>query len=298
MLLDLAREGRVVFAKSEIVELGAELERLDDPSAAAQAFELAGDAEGQERALIQAGAVERLEQVLEAERVQARGETERRQAVVEFENLVQSGQRRQALELARKLRQGVGREDARLETAVRELENRRVSGPRVRVEIDGAALAVVLGSSVTVGRSDAAIVVAAPALSRTHLEIRRGGSDVEVVDLHSRNGTLLAGARLSAPVYVGSGLSVLLGGEIPLAIAPWEGGGVRLDLGGEVWVAPLGPLRVGAWRIEAGRDGWVEADLGAATATLAGSRVSGVVQLLHGDTIATSSDVQPKLTVV
>jgi hypothetical protein len=297
MLLDLARDGRVVFARSELCVLGAELESLEEPAAAAQAFELAGDAEGQQRALIQAGAVERLEQVLEAEHVQALGEAERRQAALELENLIQSGRRRQALELAGTQLARAGREDARLEARVRELENRRVRGPRVRLEIDGTASTVVLGEIVTIGRSDAAIVVCAPVLSRTHLEIRRGDGGARVADLGSRNGTLLGGARLSAPVNVGSGLTLSLGGEIPVTIAPWEGGGVRLDVAGEAFVAPLGCLNLGAWSLCCAADGWVEVDIGSTPAALSGSRVTGQVQLLHGDTLAHTSDRKPRVRV-
>lgn len=298
LLYDLARDGRVVFARSELCALGAEFEALEEPAAAAQAFELGGDAEGQQRALIQAGAVERLEQVLEAESVQARDEAERRQAAAEFESLVQSGHRRRALELAKQqLRRG-GRDDARLDARIREIENRRVHGLRFRLEIDRTPLDVVLGDSVTIGRSEAAIVVCAPVLSRTHVEVRRGGSDVEVVDLGSRNGTLLAGARLSAPVSVGTGVSLSLGGEIPLRIEPWDGGGVRLDLGGEAIVAPLGPLVVDAWRFTCASDGWIEAELGPTPVAFSGCLVNGAVQLLHGDAIAVTTDAEPRVRVI
>jgi hypothetical protein len=298
LLLDLARDGDVAFARSELCELGTELESLDEPAFAAQAFELAGDAEGQARALVQAGAVERLEQVLDAEREQSRVEAERRQAAARFADLVESGQRKQALELGGRLLSSGGREDSRLEARVRELESRRVRGPRLRIEVDGTLLDLVLGRVVTIGRSDASIVVAAPALSRTHLEIRRDDAGVAVVDLDSRNGTLLAGARLSAPVFVGAGLSLLLGGEIPLSLAPWGAGGVTLELAGETIALPLEPLLVGSWRIELGRDNWIEADLGAAPAVLSGSQVSGSVQLLHGDTLATVADGAPRVTVL
>ena len=111
---------------------------------------------------------------------------------------------------------------------VRELEAKRASGPRADLVIDGQRLELCFGDSVVVGRAEAGINVGSPSVSREHLMIRRGARGPEVVDLGSRNGTTLSGARLDAPVSVGEKLELLLGGEVTLVIEPWQAG-VRLQ---------------------------------------------------------------------
>ena len=250
--LDLAKSGRSVLGTSELSTLGRELEELGEPALAAEVHALAGDTEAEARALVLAGAVERLEQVLESEQRRERSERERDQIGQRARDLFASGRRREALALAR------GRaDDAKLSPLVRELEARRTIGPRADLVIDGQRLELCFGESVVVGRAEAGINVGSPSVSREHLMIRRGASGPEVVDLGSRNGTTLCGARLDAPVSVGGRLELLLGDEASLAIERWQAG-VSVQFGERLVHVPLGPLTVGAWAIAPGADGWLE----------------------------------------
>src|SRR5690606_18932060 len=140
---------------------------------------------------------------------------------------------------------GERRDCEQVADALRAIRARLLAGPIVALELGGALLRCALGDAVTIGRGEATIVVAARAVSRTHLRIRRGPSGVEVEDLGTRNGTTLAGARLTAPLPVGHGVELLLGGEVPCAIAPADGQGCLVEVAGERFAAPLGDLPVG-----------------------------------------------------
>jgi hypothetical protein len=250
--LDLARSGQARFGTSELVALGRELEGFDEHALAAEAHELAGDSEGEARALVAAGAVERLEQMLEDQQRRTRDEREREHAGQRVRDLIASGRRREALRVARQ-----HANDVRLLALGRELEARRALGPRVELVIDGERIELALGERIVVGRSDAAVNVGSPSVSREHLALTRGALGIEVVDLGSRNGTTLAGARLEAPVHVGERLELLLGGEVTFTIEPCPIG-ARLGFAGRVVHVALGPLRVGAWSIAPAEDGWLE----------------------------------------
>jgi len=211
--LDLARSGEAALARSELGALGDEFEQLGEPALAAEVHALAGDTEAEARALVQAGAVERLEQVLETEQQRTRSARERDSIGQRARDLLASGRRRDALALARERP-----DDANLLPFVRELEAKRASGPRADLVIDGQRLELCFGDSVVVGRSEAGINIGSPSVSREHLMIRRGTSGPEVVDLGSRNGTKLAGAQLDTPVSVGARLELVLGDEVTLSI--------------------------------------------------------------------------------
>jgi hypothetical protein len=249
--LDLVKSREGALGKSELASLGRELEELGEPALAAEVHALSGDTEAEARALVLAGAVERLEQVLESEQRRERSERERDRTGQRARDLFASGRRREALTLAR------DRGDEKLLALVREIETRRSSVPRAVLVIDGQRLELCFGESVVVGRGDAGINLGSPSVSREHLMIRRGRSGPEIVDLGSRNGTTLCGARLDAPVSLGKRLELLLGNEVRLMVEPWQAG-VRLQLGERSVHAPLGPLSVGSWSIAPGVDGWLE----------------------------------------
>ena len=69
-------------------------------------------------------------------------------------------------------------------------------------------------------------------------------------DAGTRNGTFVAGARISAPIPVGEGLSLKLGGEVPCSLRPSADGSTQIEVGGRAYFAPLGPLRVGDAEID------------------------------------------------
>ncbi len=121
----------------------------------------------------------------------------------------------------------------------------------VDLEIDGQPARYALGAEVTVGRGDATIVVASRAASRKHLRIRRApGGGFLAEDLDTRNGTLLAGARITGAIPVGEGLHLELGGEVPCEITPRADGNLDIEIGGLNYVAPLGELTIDGWAVD------------------------------------------------
>ena len=137
--------------------------------------------------------------------------------------------------------------------------------------------------------------MASPAISRKHLLVRRGTSGPEALDAGSSNGTTLAGASVDVPVSVGDGIELLLGGEVSVAVSPWQGG-VRVAVGQRVVYAPLGPLELEGWRVAPGTDDWLE--LEARTAAYLGAlRVDARIELCRGDTLTREPGGKPVLEV-
>ena len=296
LLLDLVSERQYQVTRGELRELACELESFGEPTLAAQAFDLAGDVEGQTRALVQAGAVERLEEVLDAEQRRERSERRRLSAEREIQDLHRAGRRREALAF-RDVPEVAGLEA--VSAVFREIELRKLVGPTVRLRVAGKSLEVALGSDVTIGRSDTSIVVQTPALSRSHLCVRCGPRGPEALDLGSSNGTTLSGARLEIPVVVPESgrLDLLLGGEVPVGIERWETG-VSLDVAGRPVHAPLGVWRLGGWRLEVAPDGWLDLTVVEGELFLHDLRVGARVQLCKGDVLRSIASGPPALEVL
>lgn len=291
LALDLLRSGALRLTSRELGALAAQLGAAGAHTLAAEVYALAGDVEGQARMLVEAGAVERLEQVLSAEQERERGVREREELHRRVVDLDACGRRRDALELARS---ALG--DERLATLARELEARRALMGRARLVIRGNPTEVAFGERVVIGRADAEIVVSSPSISRRHLEIRRTARGPEVEDLGSRNGTFLHGARLDAPLLVGDGLSLELGGDLPARFRRLAEGGVAVELGERRITAPLGALELGHARLEPAADGWLE--LRCEHAVLLGRlRADPHIQLCVGDRIVDGGSAEPLIEV-
>lgn len=247
MALDLLRP-KASVARSELARVAEQLEAADEHEMAAEAWALAGDREGEIRALTAAGAIDRLEARLGDDAARARSNEGRAHRLRLAEDLDRTGERLRALEIATE----GGAEsphDGLLELA-RTIRMRLARGPLVTLEIDGSAARYALGEQVVIGRGDVAISIASRALSREHLRIERGPDRApRVLDTGSRNGTLLDGARLGGAVPIGSGLELRLGGEVPCRLALDVAGSVVVEIGGSRYLAPLGELRVGGWTI-------------------------------------------------
>jgi tetratricopeptide (TPR) repeat protein len=285
LALELAADLTLRLTRGELVELGKQLEALGELAAAAEAYGLAGAVDAQARALVAAGAVERLEQVLQVEQDSARQDRERAAAERRVRDLIAVGRRREALALL----ETVAREPDGLAAQRRELVTRRVLGPRVSLELDGSVCTLVFGEQVIVGRQAAGIDVPSPCVSREHLLLRAGARGPEAVDLGSRNLTTLGGARLDAPLLVGDKRRLVLGGEVELVLLPWGEGGVCVEVGGQRYLAPLGPLCVGSWKIDEGRDRWLEVT-SAEPLYLGRLRADARVELLAGDELRRELD--------
>jgi hypothetical protein len=293
----IARGGAMTAtARLDLAFAAQELEALGASTDAAEAYALAGDAEGEARALVQAGEIERLEDVLDREERKARGERQRHAAHGEVQRLLSSGRRREALARAEAWVAGAP-EDATAADELKSLHARRVTGPSVTVDLRGARLPLLLGDEVIVGRTEGTILVASHAVSRRHLSIARVDGAVVVRDLGSRNGTELRGMRIAGalPVVPADGLELKLGGEVPVRIGASTDlacPAVTIEVAGTRYVAPLGAalLGVGAWRLETSADGWLELVTDdAPIAYLGASRLEPRVSLLSGDAIASAA---------
>jgi len=296
LAIAMARAGATsAAARRDLIDAAAELEALGEAAEAAAAYAIAGDIEGEARSLVEAGDVEKLEDVLERDNDRERGERAARDSHTGVERLVAGGDRRLALAKAR----AAGNEEKE-----RAILARRAMGPRVTLELRGVRVRLVLGDEVILGRTEGAITIASHAVSRSHVAIRRLGDRVEVRDLGSRNGTELRGLRMGGPLAVpDEGLDVKLGGEVPLRIAPTDAlaGAVAIDVAGERYVAPLGAahLGVGAWRIERADDGWLELVTDDAPRAYLGiTQLGARTALLVGDAISEARGAGPVLRVV
>jgi hypothetical protein len=262
----IAQFGGVAMSEGARRELRAAAEELlavGEAGRAAEAFKLAGDAEGEAKALTQAGEVESLEALLSEQQQKDRAERERTEVHREVDLLVTSGRRREGLAAAQ--RWLGGHDDALLRDRASNLKARSVLGPIVPVRVRGKALKLVLGDEVVIGRDEGTLQAPSHAVSRQHLRIAREGDTVVVRDLGTRNGTQLRGMMLrgAMPVPDGSaGLELMLGKEARARVTRSTviEGAVAIELGGETYVASLGPARVPgvAWDLTCGPDGWVE----------------------------------------
>lgn len=231
---------------SEIALAAAELEAAGEHLLAAEAYVLARDVEGEIRALTGAGAIDRLEERLQREAAASRTENERTLALRRIQDLDRGAERRAALRIAAES----GEREERIIDLAREIRQRLARGPVCDFLLVGRPSSVAFGDSITLGRGDATLVVGSRALSRAHLSVYRDeAGEPWVRDLDTRNGTTLSGARLGAPIPVGGGLELELGGEVPCAIAPTERGAVSVTVAGATYLAPLGPWHVGPFRV-------------------------------------------------
>jgi hypothetical protein len=258
----LAAEASVsATTRRDLLEAAKELEDLGEAERAAEAYALVNDIEGQARALAQAGQVERLERLLSSEQAKANEERHHRDAYAEVEVLVSTGDRREALAAAERLAM-----EGPLDMTARErafnLKERRVMGGVCRILLEGRPLSLLVDSEVIIGRTEGSLLVHSNALSRKHAAIARTGDQATVRDLGSRNGTLLRGMRIEGALPVGQGIELDLGGEVKLKVAPSVAltHALDIDVGGERYLASLGPLNLGVlgWRLERAADGWLE----------------------------------------
>ncbi|MBI4704992.1 MAG: FHA domain-containing protein, partial [Deltaproteobacteria bacterium] len=247
----------------ELRAVAAELEACGLWDEAARAYVRAGDAESELRVLELAGNIERLEQRLRETTEAERGEHERLRVLQEVRDLDRLGERRRALHCAgewlgrqagaRGEAGGRGADEDLVRAQLAEIRARLLRGPVVALEVGGERRRYALGAEITIGRAGANITVCSQAVSRQHLRLCRRDGQPICEDLQTRNGTTLRGALLAAPLPVGTGIELVLGGQVPCLLAPSDPaeplGVLRVEVGGECYLAPLGPLRLGAWQI-------------------------------------------------
>lgn len=277
-------------ARLELERAAAELIEVDEGRAAAKAYRLLGDRAGEARALEAAGAVEELEFLFAEDDLQRKSQQTRERTLAEIRTLQECGRRREALaRLTSLLHDTPG--DPRMSELAASLRTRRVSGPAVDLQLGAAKTRLIFGREVILGRSDAALIVAHSAVSRRHLAFRRkDDGSLWVRDLDSRNGTQRANLPLAGELPLTGPLSLTLGREVPIELAPLFSEGSALPLldvrvAGVHATLVLGdqvPLQRG-WSIAIAQD-WLELTTPAdAPAYLDGLQLSSPTTLLTGD---------------
>jgi hypothetical protein len=289
-------------ARRDLLAAAKDLEDIDEPERAAEAYRVAEDYEGEARALASAGDVDKLEKLLSDEEDKDRRQRRRQEGYSEVDLLMSSGRRREALARALDLAKDNADDRLTLERADF-LRARKVTGPIVRLSLHGKPITLVLGLEVIVGRTEGAITVQSHAISRRHVRIARApDGSVQVADAGSRNGTQLRGMNLSGALAVGDGLELHMGKEVPLRLGPSEelAGATTIEVAGAKYVAPLGPVRlpIEGWTLEEASDGWVELVTREGPAFLKDVSLVSRATLLAGDSIAAQRGGAPVLEVV
>ena len=310
---DLLRGRGGSLLTSEVLGVARELEEAGEPERAADAYAMAGDTEGEVRALTAAGAIERLEERLRATEASAKSDNLRASVLRKIGDLDRTAERRAALAACDEWL--AKHHDEKVAAAALSIRARLLRGPILDLLIDGERRRFALGGQVTVGRGDATIVLGARAVSRQHLRVFQGPDGPMVEDLGTRNGTTLAGARLTGPVSIGEGpgVTVKLGGEVPcslrLVAADERMGGldpdgraralVEVEVSGDRHLLPLGPLWLLGFRVDAEGDGFVTLRTpGDRSPPLLGDMLlARCVELCAGDAIATARGAAPRIRV-
>jgi hypothetical protein len=300
---DLLRGKGGSLLTSEILGVARELEEAGELERAADAFAMAGDTDGEVRALTSAGAIERLEERLKASEVAVKSDNERSGVLRKVTDLDRMAERRTALAMCDEWL--AKHHDEKVAATAMAMRARLLRGPVVDLVVDGERMRFALGDEATIGRGDATIVVGAPAISRQHVRLFRGASGPMVEDLQTRNGTTLAGARLAASVAVGEGLQIKLGGEIPCKLTPAvataaHGALVAVDIAGGRYFVALGPLVLFGWNVTSRREGAaafvvLRTPDGASPPFLGEYQLAREVELCAGDAIATTRGERPRL---
>ncbi len=291
-----ATPGSAVSSDARMVAV--ELEQAGLFKEAAEAFGLAGDTDGQTRTLAACGAIDALEFTFEQDRKRAAARRERETLCKIARDLDAIGQRREAVAKCKTWLEQHPR-DEEIASFARTVEQRLVRPGALRVEVDSRPVTIVVDRQVIIGRSDASICIPSPAVSRRHLVIRQQGSDIVIEDAGSRNGTTLAGSRISGPLPIGAGIDVVLGGQIPVRIEPWRGGGAAISASGQVFLAPFGPLSVGPFAVDRCGDVMtLSAGVSGVPPVLNGLTCDAVVDLCFGDEIRSTRDGAVLLKVI
>lgn len=296
---DLVRHAPGAALQSELLAAADELGEAGAWELAAEAYALLGDTHGEIGALREAGAIGKLEQRLREDSVEARRKRDLAALLGRIRDLDRIGGRRDAIRAARAWLEL--EHDDQVAFELERMRGRLLTGPDIRLEIEGTPTRFVLGSTVTIGRSGADVLVHASQVSRQHLRLFRVDGLPHIEDLDTRNGTMLAGARVSGSLPVAAGLELSLAGEIPCKIEQC-GDGLSVDVAGETRLIPLGPVRLGAWSIVDAHDGderyvVLRTAQGESPPHLGGYRVPAQIELCHGDRFSARRDGPATLAV-
>jgi tetratricopeptide (TPR) repeat protein len=267
---DVARSAGGLGLDAELRRLAKELEACEHWDKVLEAYRMLGDAAGEIRALEGAGNIDALEEKLDADRERTRITRQRGALLKQLRDLEQLAERHKAIGVARAwldARDADGsagggsagggaaeRGEEEVAAMLHRIRARLITAPCITLEWRGTIGHYVLGEEITIGRTRSDILIASTAISRQHLRVFRRDGTPHVEDLDTRNGTLLAGARLAGAIPVGDGLALSLAGQVPCDIEP-HAQGVQIDVAGQRHIAALGPLEIEGWRINDAHEG-------------------------------------------
>jgi len=302
---DLVRSAAGATLQGELLQIARQLECSGEWEKAAQAYALAGDQEAEIRVLEEAGAIEQLEERLHSSSAEARRERNRHQLLRRLADLDAIAERREALQSGREwLEQGP---DEAVEVQLAKIRSKLLAGPLVSLEVHGELRRYALGSEITIGRANADIMIPSSSVSRQHLRLFRRAGAPFVEDLDTRNGTSLAGARITTPLPVGAqGVALELAGRVPCSLKPAGGAepaeALLAEVAGERYVIPLGPLHLGDWQIVDAHDGGDRFVVlrcldGKQPPLMRGYRLASQIELCAGDELCARRGGPPVLRV-
>lgn len=286
---DLVSATKGTPMQGELLRVAADLERVGEWERAAKAYALVGDTDAEIRVLRDAGAIERLEARLQETSVVDRKQRDRAELLHRIRDLDVIGERLEALRSAAQWLALEHDEQVQLERD--RIQSRLVAGPLAVLELRGDPTRFVFGPEVTIGRARADIVVASSSISRQHLRLFRRGDVPHVEDLDTRNGTMLAKARIRGALAIGEGVDLELAGQVSCRLTPSSApDGVIVAIAGESYLAPLGPLCIGDWQVVDAHDGderyiVLRTATGAEPPHMGGYRLGHQIELCAGDEI-------------
>jgi len=208
-----------VLERERLADGAERLERHGAFTDAADAYELLGRTDDLARCLELGGEIERLEAVLGKSNRDDAASARIRRLVSEAELARELGDRDSARTALREA-VSIAPDDADMLRMLRELEAKWIGGRRVRLAYGAVRLTVVGRLPVTLGRSDADVIVRGGSVSRSHCALRFDDGALFVEDLGSRNGTLVAGIPIGAAMKIEGVVEVGLGDTATVRVTP------------------------------------------------------------------------------
>ena len=281
--------------KRRLAKAAAQLERLDRPRHAAEAFALLDRKEDQARCLEAAGEVETLEALLTETAAADQRESKLRRLMSDYEMALKYGARLEARAALREALR-VAPDERSVAELLRRLEARMPPPSRVRLGVEGKRVSFVGRLPAVLGRGEVDVPIRGTSVSRRHAEITVEDERLVIRDLDSRNGTLIRGLAIRGSIELSGDTEVGLGDDVTISVRPAGARGVCIDVlsgfdRGERIVLGEGELRLdelpACVRFE---EGWavLAADAGAEL-TLEGQTCALPVHLLVEDRLVLAS---------
>lgn len=294
LLLREGEEGAVPERQRQrwLMEAAERLAALGDGGEAARAYRLLGLTAEARNALMEAGDVESLERLLEAEQQANAQRLKADQLNKNVATWVRYGARSeavQALEGALDEAWDPKQLDG-FRGQLSELQDKIPAARRVRMRIGGQLRVYAGRRSVTVGRGGCDLSLRDPSVSRSHLRVAGTGHGLVLEDMGSRQGVQVQGVPLAARAAFTSPVEVTLSLETTLRVTPNEAQSVVIEVvrgpdAGLRFTSAEGPMLLPGGAVSLRfENGWpTVAPKTASAIILNGQRCTTSVSLLVGD---------------